>query len=116
MSPHPVSLAQAETTKRLIAGIWRRNRNQVLSRLELLECTATAIASEPLTPLLLEEALSISHKLAGSLGMFGFGEGTLLARVLEQQLASPIPNAGVMLGTVARLREVLFPDILARPA
>ncbi len=113
MSPHTVSLAQAETTKKLIAGIWRRNRTQVLARLELLEGTATAVAAENLTPLLLQEALSISHKLAGSLGMFGFGEGTQLARVLEQQLESATPNAGVMLVTIGRLREVLFPETLA---
>ena len=112
MSPHTVSLAQAETTKKLIAGIWRRNRTQVLARLELLEGTATAVAAEKLTPPLLQEALSISHKLAGSLGMFGFGEGTQLARVLEQQLESSAPNAGVMLVTISRLREVLFPETL----
>lgn len=112
MSPHTVSLAQAETTKKLIAGIWRRNRSQVLARLELLECTASAIATESLTPLLLQEALSISHTLAGSLGMFGFGEGTLLARVLEQQLESATPNAGLMLVTIVQLREVLFPETL----
>ncbi len=116
MSPHTVSLAQAETTKNLIAGIWRRNRTQVLARLELLECTATAVAAESLTLPLLEEALSTSHKLAGSLGMFGFGEGTQLARVLEQQLESALPNAGVMLVTIARLREVLFPDSLGVPS
>ncbi len=110
MSLHPVSLAQAETTKSLIAGIWRQHHTQVLARLELLECTATAVAAESLTPTLLEEALSISHKLAGSLGMFGFGEGTQLARVLEQQLESALPNAGVMMVTIARLRDVLFPD------
>ncbi len=113
MSPHTVSLAQAKTTKKMIAGIWRRNRTQVLSRIELLECTATALAAESLTPLLLQEALSVSHKLAGSLGMFGYGEGTLLARVLEQQLESATPNAGVMLVTIARLREILFPETLA---
>ena len=116
MSLHTVSLAQVETTKKLTAGIWRRNRTQVLARLDVLERTATAIAAESLTPLLLEEALSISHKLAGSLGMFGFGEGTQLARVLEQQLESAKPNAGVLLLTIGRLREVLFPDILASAA
>ena len=112
MSAHTVSLAQAETTKNIIAGIWRRNRTHVLARLDLLERTATAVATESLTPSLLEEALSISHKLAGSLGMFGFGEGTQLARVLEQQLESALPNAGVMLVTIARLREILFPETL----
>ncbi len=113
MSPHTVSLAQAETTRKSIAGIWQRNRTQVLARLELLEGTATAVAGESLTPPLLQEALSISHNLAGSLGMFGFGEGTLLARVLEQQLESATPNAGVMRVTIGRLREVLFPETVA---
>ena len=116
MSPQPVSLAQAETTKKLIAGVWRRNRTLVLSRLEFLECTASAVATQSVTPVLLEEALSILHKLAGSLGMFGFGEGTLLVRVLEQQLESAAPNAGVMFLTIDKLRVVLFPDTLAGTA
>ena len=116
MSPHTVSLAQAETTKKLIAGIWRRNRSQVLARLDLLQGAASALAAESLTPLLLQEALSISHMLAGSLGMFGFGEGTQLARVLERQLESETPNAGEMLSAITKLREVLFPETLLGPA
>ncbi len=113
MSAHSVSLAQAETTKQLIAGIWRKNRSLVLARLEVLERTATAIERGTLTPILLEEALLISHTLAGALGMFGFGQGTLLARVLEQQLENAAPNGGLMLATINDMREVLFPDSLS---
>ena len=116
MSPHTVSLAQAETTKKLIDGVWRRNQTQVLACLEHLECTASAVAENSMTPLVLEKALSISHKLAGSLGMFGFGEGTQLARVLEHQLESETPDATEMFIAITRLRKVLFPETLLSPA
>ena len=99
MSPHSIINAQPET------------RN-TLARLELLERTAAAMDTGSVSPFLLQEALSISHKLAGALGMFGFDQGTLLARVLEQQLESATPNGGLMLATINELREVLFPDTL----
>ncbi len=110
MSIQALSLAQAETTKKMLAEIWQRNRITVSARLDLLEGAASAIAHESLTPTLLEEALLISHTLAGSLGMFGFGEGTQLARDLEQQLKSGTPNAVFVFDSVSKMRRVLFGD------
>lgn len=105
-----VHCAPAETTKKRIDGIWLRHRVTVLTRVRLLESAATAIVEESLTLPLLEEALSASHKLAGSLGMFGFCEGTQLARELEQLLASEMLDASAILDSVRQLRRVLFGD------
>ena len=107
---HSVHRAQAETTNKLIDEIWRRHRITVLTRVDLLESVATAIVGRSLTLSLLEEALSASHKLAGSLGTFGFDEGTQLARELEQQLASAMPDAVAIRDSVRQLRLVLFGD------
>ena|ERR1700679_2598052 len=76
------------STQRLIANLWQRNQPQTLDRLALLDRAAAAAAAEQLTPELREEATSVAHKLAGSLGMFGFPDGTRLARELELHLGS----------------------------
>ena len=72
MLPHSVDCVPAETMKKLIDRVWRRHYETVLTRVDLLERTATAIIQESLTPPLLDEALSACHKLAGALGSFGY--------------------------------------------
>jgi HPt (histidine-containing phosphotransfer) domain-containing protein len=74
------------STQNLIANLWLRNRPQTLARLALLDRAAAAAAAHSLTPELRGEATSVAHKFAGSLGMFGFHDGTRLARELELHL------------------------------
>ena len=91
--------------KKMIASLWERNQPQVLERLALLDQAAT----EPLTAPLKQEAAAIAHKLAGSVGMFGFHEGTRVARELEQHLETESPNPAHIKTLTAALREALFP-------
>jgi HPt (histidine-containing phosphotransfer) domain-containing protein len=70
----------------LLGEIWKRNQILVLDRLLILEKAAKAAAQNTLQPALREDASSIAHKLAGSLGMFGFAEGTHIAREIEHLL------------------------------
>ena len=86
-----------------IAALWQRNQPQTLSRLDLLDQAATG----PLTPALRGEAIAIAHKFAGSLGMFGFHEGTRIARDLEAHLESPTPDATTLASLTAELRTSL---------
>ncbi len=88
--------------------IWRRNRSQVLERLDLLDRIATI---HPLPDSLRHEATSIAHKLSGSLGMFGFAEGTRLARLLEQHLEGPELDRENVASLARQLRDTLFPAI-----
>jgi HPt (histidine-containing phosphotransfer) domain-containing protein len=58
------------------------------------------------------EALSIAHKLSGSLGMFGHHQGTDTARAMEQILRTPTPETLGRLDALAtRLREILQPHL-----
>jgi HPt (histidine-containing phosphotransfer) domain-containing protein len=50
-----------------------------------------------------ELASSNAHKLAGSLGMFGFMGGSEVARLIETMLEAEGPVDGVRLGEYARL-------------
>ncbi len=103
-----MSTLSPPNTQLRMMEIWRRNRPQVLERLDLLDRIAK---SDPLPDSLRQEASSIAHKLAGSLGMFGFAEGTRLARLLEQHLDESEPNRETLAALSIQLRETLFPAI-----
>ena len=89
-SPNPA----AEATRQLLATLWERNRPVTLERLAELDHAAEASATGTLTAEARRSAISTAHKLAGSLGMFGYPEGTELARNIEQLLESAGENSG----------------------
>ena len=93
----------------MVAAIWQRNQPQVLERLALLDEAAKALTDGALTASLRESAIATAHKLAGTLGMFGYPEGTHVARALEQQLDTEAPNPADILRLTTSLRTALFP-------
>jgi HPt (histidine-containing phosphotransfer) domain-containing protein len=100
-----VLLDAKEKTRLLLADLWRRNRPVIEERLGVLDRAAAG----PLSGDLHGAALDVAHKLSGSLGMFGFDRGTVLARELEELLGAPEPDT-CRLGELARqLREMLLP-------
>ena len=97
----------AEKTRSLLADLWTRNLPMIESRLALLE---RAAGSDPLDEELRLDAMNIAHKFAGSLGMFGFTEGTRISRQLELTLDVPAPDAQQLVILTRMLREELFPS------
>ena len=87
--------AAAAQTEQLLASLWTRNLPMLKDRLDLLDRAAETAKSASLTAPLRRDAAMTAHKLAGSLGMFGYTQGTELARKLELILdepANPDPN------------------------
>jgi HPt (histidine-containing phosphotransfer) domain-containing protein len=76
----------------LLADLWQRHLPALRERLDLLDRTAAEASSGTLTEASRLEALSIAHKLAGNLGMFGHQQATEIASALEQILKSPTPE------------------------
>jgi len=70
----------ADKTAALLANLWVRVRPIVEERLVTLDRAAAAAREGPLADALRVEAASAAHKLAGSLGMYGYDEGTRVAR------------------------------------
>ncbi|GAA3748432.1 Hpt domain-containing protein [Terriglobus aquaticus] len=77
----------AGSTQAAIAAIWRRQVPQTRERLGLLRKAADHLAeTRTMEPDLRAQALDIAHKLAGSLGMFGYFDATDHARAIELEL------------------------------
>ncbi|MEM9804283.1 MAG: response regulator [Cyanobacteria bacterium P01_D01_bin.56] len=69
-----------------MAKAWATHRDTMQERLKVLQATAAALESDQLSPELRHAGHAQAHKLAGSLGCFGFAEGSRLARELETLL------------------------------
>jgi HPt (histidine-containing phosphotransfer) domain-containing protein len=75
----------------------------------MLDHAASAAAAGTLFEELREEAADTAHKLAGSLGMYGYDHGTRLARQLELLLDYPTPDPTQIRTLASQLRQALFP-------
>lgn len=98
-----------EKTASLLATVWQRNRGLVEARLSLLDRAASAAEGGTLTDDLRQEACGEAHKLAGSLGMFGYDEGTRIAREIEVLLGESAPDPVLLGDLVAALRNSIPP-------
>ena len=90
-----------------IARWWERSRPVVLERIGDLEETASALAAGGVAPARVEQARAEAHKLAGSLGTFGFPRGSEIARELEQELERGGRNPELLADLLAQLRAVV---------
>lgn len=89
-------------------AIWNRHLPSTRDRVAQLERAASLADSGLLTVPLRTEAAMTAHKLAGSLGTFGFHDGTRIARAIEQLLDAPEPpHAPNLLRLTRELRAVL---------
>jgi HPt (histidine-containing phosphotransfer) domain-containing protein len=102
-----VSEAAAAKTAALLKALWEKNLPVLRERLRVLERAAEAASAGTLSEELRVEAAGVAHKLAGSLGMFGYPEGTRVARELEVALSSEQVDPAPVGELVAKLREVL---------
>ena len=75
-----------EARTEAIARTWSKFKDLAFQRLGDLENLAIAVDEEKLSEKISEQALNSAHKLAGSLGCFGFPNGSRVAKHLEQQL------------------------------
>lgn len=89
----------------MLAHLWEKNLPLMRERLATLD----RAAKSPDDPQLRKEAIALAHKLAGSLGMFGFPLGTDLARTLEEGLEARTLSPAEQTRLTLALRETLFP-------
>jgi hypothetical protein len=92
----------------LLSSLWERNLPLLHQRLDLLDRAAAAAGAGSLDEALRLEALSIAHKLSGTLGMFGRHQGTEIARRIELSLSDPQPSSSDLTALTVNLRRTLL--------
>ncbi len=86
------SLSPAATQQKIEAAVsqlWERFKEPSKKRLAAIERAVAALEKGGLAEELRNSAISEAHKLAGSLGTYGFPLGSKLARNIEQALIKP---------------------------
>jgi HPt (histidine-containing phosphotransfer) domain-containing protein len=102
--------AAAETAA-LIADLWQRNLPVLRERLDVLDRIAAASTAGPLSQEDREQGTAISHKFAGSLGMYGYRRGTEIATQLDELFRSSLSiEPERLLSLTYELRESVFPS------
>jgi HPt (histidine-containing phosphotransfer) domain-containing protein len=103
-----MSEAEDKTTA-LLQKLWVKIQPVVEERIAVLDRASEAAAAGSLNDGLRKDAQSSAHKLAGALGMYGFDEGTRIARELEGLLDGGAPDAKQLSELVAELRVAIVP-------
>jgi HPt (histidine-containing phosphotransfer) domain-containing protein len=85
----------------VLLQLWQKNLPTIRERLDLLDKFGSVAVSGKLDEPTRLEALSIAHKLAGSLGMYGYQQGTEVASKMERILKSPTPETLTTLHALA---------------
>jgi HPt (histidine-containing phosphotransfer) domain-containing protein len=97
---------------KVLTELWQKNLPTLRERLERLDQAAKIAVTGKLPETSRLEALDIAHKLSGSLGMFGYQEGTEIARKMELIFKSPTPKSLTTLTTLVKdLRNSLSPGL-----
>ncbi|HEY9646948.1 MAG TPA: response regulator, partial [Chroococcidiopsis sp.] len=100
-----------------LARIWERHRAGYLSRLAIVTQAIEAIATGQFDPERHQSAIREAHTLAGSLGSFGLGRASQLARHIEQALQSvdALTEAQIqqLQATVAEVERAIAPPAAA---
>lgn len=81
-----------DEAREAVFALWDKFKQPTLQRLVSLEQAVTALQAGSLSEALRQNALADAHKLAGSLGMFGFPEGSRLGHAIGQELKTATPN------------------------
>lgn len=83
------SLQHQPKLNQAIVQIWKRYQTKICDRITILEEFYLSLQQGKPDQNLRRQAQQEAHKLAGSLGTFGLGRGSVLAREIEQLCESP---------------------------
>ncbi|MGB8699607.1 MAG: response regulator, partial [Thermosynechococcaceae cyanobacterium] len=82
---------ESQTVQGLMANLWEKFKDTFAEQVAVLVRAAEALSADRLTPELHHQAQGEAHKLAGSLGTYGYPNGSTLAQHIEQLLKSKLP-------------------------
>lgn len=85
-----LSLQQEQQTLTGVAKVWERVKEKFIGRVATIEQAIALLPRQALDEQLRSAAEQEAHKLAGSLGMYGFAWGSRLARQIENLLQAGV--------------------------
>ncbi len=88
--PETKQSMRTQQTKVALTQLWEKVKVQSSDKVAVLEQASTALLLNNLESELRQKAQQAAHKLAGSLGIFGFALGSTQAREIEQMLQSSV--------------------------
>ncbi|MGF1460477.1 MAG: response regulator [Leptolyngbyaceae cyanobacterium] len=103
------------TIRSTIAQAWETHQETMQERLRILDVMVTAVQVGHLNSDLRQQGRSQAHKLAGSLGCYGFAQGSQIARKLERLLALEAPLGDEQTSQVAQLVHQLRQSLAEPP-
>lgn len=101
--------------KAAVFGLWDRFKGIMFARLGVIEQTYAAALKASLNDGRRRKAEEAAHKLAGSLGTFGLGEGSKLAAELETMFQGRDPFSPDEFRRLRDLTELLRAEIERGP-
>jgi diguanylate cyclase (GGDEF)-like protein len=90
-----------------LAMLWRRHRQSNLDRISLLESITAEVLRGTVDDAGMAEGQGAAHKLAGSLGTFGFDAGSRAALYAESLLREPVVDGRLLAEAVTALRAAV---------
>jgi diguanylate cyclase (GGDEF)-like protein len=88
-----------------LAMLWQRHRQSNLDRISLLEATTANVLRATIDEHGIADGASAAHKLAGSLGTFGFDAGSRAALEAESLLREAVIDGRLLSEAVTALRS-----------
>jgi len=95
-----------------LAQLWQRHRQTSLDRISLIEATTANVLRSVTDDDAISEAAGAAHKLAGSLGIFGFDDGSRAALEAEHLLRLPDIDGRLLAEAVVALRASVRDQIM----
>lgn len=99
-----------------VSQLWEKFKSTFITQVEVIEQATQALAEGSLTIELQRKAQQEAHRLAGSMGIFGFAEGSQWARQIEQLLNTKETIGLTAALQVAQLLELLQQELSKPPS
>ncbi len=96
-----------QTAVTITSKVWNKYRDKILAQVMVIETAAQTLTSDRLSPAERQHAQQEAHKLAGSLGIFGFMAGSQLAQALEVLLQPAVTLTDVQVQHIVELTASL---------
>ena len=106
---------EAEATTAIMQGLWERFKDSFQEQLTFLERVNVVFQAGEMSPELQQEVKQTVHKLVGSLGLFGFPQGSTLARKMEKILGAEAPLQGAAIQEMTALTIALQQELSQEP-